>query len=574
MTSWAKPILNRYQTMLFSPTLDDMVPEDHPVRFYEELLLEHDWHAWEADYDLSRGQPPIHPREIAGAMLYGLNLKLTSSRQLEDACCHRIDFMWLAGGRRIDHSTFAHFRVKNEKRLRDLFKSMCRLAHKMGVLDLEMVASDGTRILADSSRHKTKSAEEIRQWLEVIEQKIAEALAEMGNHDSADDELYGAEVSPSELPPALRRLVDRKRLLEKAKEAVLTIEHRRQAKHEVSPTKIAKVPISDPDARVLENKEGGWAANYTPVVTTDSTAGLIIDAEVTNSTAEAPIQSRAVDRIEEMLGKRPGIMMGDGLYGDIENVQHVEEKGITLLTPVKPTGAGRGDIAYREDPTTPVAEQEWKQLPKGKKGRYTREAFVFNEENDCFYCPLGNRLSYDCTTTHKKSTGGKRVTRVYKNTPGECCECPLKKECIPLRQKYRRIERMEGSEVLDRVAKRMTKQENKDLFQKRMFIAETPFAHIKHNMGIRRFRLRGLKKVQTELLWICTAHNVAKLARLARSWQNALPPRQGLSRFLSLSSKAPLHLNSYLSYKYLISNIGNILNYMKYNVNNLFYSVS
>ncbi len=45
------------------------------------------------------GQPPIHPRVMAGVILYGLMRRIRSSRQLEYACGNNIDFMWLAEGR-------------------------------------------------------------------------------------------------------------------------------------------------------------------------------------------------------------------------------------------------------------------------------------------------------------------------------------------------------------------------------------------------------------------------------------------------------------------------------------------
>ena len=58
------------------------------------------------------GQPPIPPWVMAGVVLYRLMRRIRSSRQLEYACGHNIDFMWLAEGRGIDHSTFCEFRTK------------------------------------------------------------------------------------------------------------------------------------------------------------------------------------------------------------------------------------------------------------------------------------------------------------------------------------------------------------------------------------------------------------------------------------------------------------------------------
>ena len=69
---WAEPLLDRERTTIF-PTLDSMIDEDDPVRLVDEVLAEVDWSDWEAMYNGRRGQPPIHPRYIAGAILYGMS---------------------------------------------------------------------------------------------------------------------------------------------------------------------------------------------------------------------------------------------------------------------------------------------------------------------------------------------------------------------------------------------------------------------------------------------------------------------------------------------------------------------
>ena len=56
-------------------------------------------------YDGHRGQPPIHPMRLAGAILYGLMRGIRSSRELEDATRERLDFRWFLEGRTVDHSS-------------------------------------------------------------------------------------------------------------------------------------------------------------------------------------------------------------------------------------------------------------------------------------------------------------------------------------------------------------------------------------------------------------------------------------------------------------------------------------
>ena len=108
---WAAAPMQRQQmTLFFSPTLDEMIAADDPVRVVDEVLAGLNWSVWEAE--CTRGQPPIHPRFVAAAILYGLSRGIRSTRKLEEACCYRLDFLWLVEGRRIDFTTFAKFRTR------------------------------------------------------------------------------------------------------------------------------------------------------------------------------------------------------------------------------------------------------------------------------------------------------------------------------------------------------------------------------------------------------------------------------------------------------------------------------
>src|SRR5271167_2523835 len=119
---WAEAPMLRQQMTLFAPTLDAMISSDDPVRLVDEVLARLDWSAWEAKYDRICGQPPIHPRVIASVILYGLCRRIRSTRKFQEACCYRYDFMWLVEGRQIDYTTFAKFRTRFGKELKDTFR--------------------------------------------------------------------------------------------------------------------------------------------------------------------------------------------------------------------------------------------------------------------------------------------------------------------------------------------------------------------------------------------------------------------------------------------------------------------
>ena len=140
-----------------------------------------------------------------------------------------------------------------------------------------------------------------------------------------------------------------------------------------------------------------------------------------------------------------------------------------------------------------------------------RSAFVYDEQADCYHCPTGQRLTYEKTTS-KTNACGSVALRIYRCH--DCEGCSLAERCLSERNRKGRTVRRDAYEAeRQRMVERMNKEASKELYKRRMWIGETPFAHIKVAMGVRQFLLRGLTNVQTEWSWVCTAFNLGKLAR-------------------------------------------------------------
>jgi transposase len=166
---------------------------------FDEILRGCDWSAWEAEYHGSRGQPPIHPRILAGVILYGLTRNVRSSHHLEYLLKHNIDFMWLAEGRQIDHSTICEFRNKFRKGLKGLFGQVGRYALAMGLARLNEVALDGTRVKANNGRFETLTAEGIEARLAALDEELERMLQEAEAADRADQKLFDTGESSEKL---------------------------------------------------------------------------------------------------------------------------------------------------------------------------------------------------------------------------------------------------------------------------------------------------------------------------------------------------------------------------------------
>jgi len=288
MNYWQPPRWHRPQLVIFSPTLEDRIPDDHPVRLLDEILGAYDWGRWEVEYDGHRGQPPIRPRVLASVLLYGLMRRIRLSRQLEYAVQHNIDFIWLVEGRSIDHSTLANFRVKFQQPLKDLYRHVLRLAAALGLARLAEVTIDGTRVLASNNRSKALTVAKIEKLLGDLDEQLERALAEA---DAIDEEesLFESDGSSSQLAAEVADLKSRQARLQELLEQAREADKARRREGMDTQKNPAQIPSTDPDSRVLPNKEGGYAPNYTPMAMTDGHGGFIVSVDVVASTAEQSV---------------------------------------------------------------------------------------------------------------------------------------------------------------------------------------------------------------------------------------------------------------------------------------------
>jgi len=508
MDYWAKPGLDRQQAMLFYPTLDQSISDGHPVRLLDEILRVLDWSAWEEEYDGRRGQPPIPPWVMAGVVLYGLTRRIRSSRQLEYACGHNLDFMWLAEGRTIDHDTRCKFRTKFKEPLRQLFKQIGRLAMRMGFIRLLEVAFDGTRVKANASRYHTWTAAKVAEVLAELETQTGQLLGESEAADAADATVWG-ESQSSKLPPELAGAKQRQ---EKLREVLKKLQEADAARKTdgIDPRKNpAQLPQADTDSRVMPNKEGGYAPNYTPVVATDGFQGFIADCDVISGPNEQNELPASVDRVEGNFGRKPERVLADAAFGTTANLAGMEQRRVDFYTPVESPQPQVGNPARRDDPRQPVAPENWPALPRNDKKKLAKSCFVYDEAADCYYCPMGRPMAYEETKKIDRSSGSVKL-RLYRCK--QCVGCPLAAECLDPKGKHGRTVGRDGAELLrDLVAVKLQTETGRKTYNRRMHIAETPFAILKAILGVRQFLLRGLEKVRTEWSWVCTAYNMKKL---------------------------------------------------------------
>ena len=514
MEYWARPTIERDQLVLIGTTLSERIPDDHSVRLFWELLGTYDWTPWESTYHGHRGQPPIHPRIVAGVLLYGLTQGIRSSRRLEWACGHAVDFMWLAEGRTLDHSTLCDFRRGFGRELKDLVRHIGRLACAMGVVRLNCVALDGTKVAASSSRHDTRTADSIQAELADLDRRLDALLAESEAVDAAESAtLFGEDTAPvTSVPKALASAQARQTQLKKA----LACLEKRQAAGSTQ----TKVAFSDPEAPILPNKGGGYAPNYTPVLATDAQQGLIVAETVLSDEAEASALLPLLDEVQDTLEQVPAQALADSGFCTTDNLSGVEQRGVdAYIAPAgerlegpSQTASAQTNVAARPDLRVPVASELHASLPRTPTGVLAKEAFVYDVPTDTYWCPMGRPLPLLKVVTEQKR-GEAVQRRIY--ACQSCAACPLHGACAGS-SPQRRLRSLGAAPWREQMAAKVHSEHGRRIYRQRMSLAESPNGIIKSVLGARQFLLRGVERVQTEWRWICTAYNLRILAKWLR----------------------------------------------------------
>ena len=185
MADFAPPPLAREQIVLFAHGSTRSSPPTTASAWSTRSSAALGWGEWERRCHRRRGQPPIHPRVVAGVILYGVVCRIRTSRALEEALLVRNDFRWLVEGRTIDHTTISEFRRTNSEPLKKLFVQIALVAAQMGRLPLKTLGSGGTRLRADNRKGGTRTPEELRQAKAELEAKFAELEAKTAAADAA-----------------------------------------------------------------------------------------------------------------------------------------------------------------------------------------------------------------------------------------------------------------------------------------------------------------------------------------------------------------------------------------------------
>jgi transposase len=472
--------INRQQMSWRAVDVEKLIGEDHPARGIWALVGRLDLGRFYQDIQSSAeegGRPAFDPQLLISLWVYAYSQGMGSAREVARRCEFDPAFQWLTGLEEVNYHTLADFRVEKQKELDELFTQVLAALSKEGLITLEQVMQDGTKIKAQASTRSYRHEDTLREHLERARRRVGE----MGDPRN--------EETSARTKQARERA--RREQQERLENALQELEKLQERKTGEKAKKQVRVSSSDPQARVMHQSDGGLALSYNAQISADAAHGLIVGVAVTQEANDCLQLLPAVDRVEARLQKTPQQMVADKGYTTRETIEAMAERNIDFL----------GSM-----------------IEENKRGRAVLErlppsAFIYDRERDCFICPEGKPLGYEGRHTKKKGFTYYRYEAEWR----DCQNCARKPQCCPENQKQgRSVVRGEESAAVLAFQQKMASEEAQAQYRRRGRVVEFCHAWIKSKLGLRQFHVRGLAKVQMELLWACLTYNLQHWIRLSK----------------------------------------------------------
>ena len=445
-----------YRHVAHSP--EAKLPEDDLVFFLLDTVRHLDLRRFYAAYeDETRGAPPFDPQMMVCLLLYASCVGVFSSRKIAQACERNLAFIAIVGEERPDFRTISDFRKLHLAAFCDVFVQVLRIAGEAGLVKLGNVATDGTKLQGNASRHKAMSYGYMQKEVERVREEIETLVTQAYQQDAEDDAALGSRRG-DELPAELARREDRlatieaamQRLAARAK-AAAEAERQRRAEAEAerqrtgqkrrgrapkavdeTPEDKAQMSFTDPERGIMQTNNKGWDSGGNAPASVDGAYQIIVACDVT---AEANDKQQAAPMAQL-------------------TVTQLEQAGIAIPTD---------------------ATEATQKMPATYDSGSDSEAAAAAVEQ------LGFEPSM--------ATGRQR----HHVLEPQVAETP--------------------TTAKERMAAKVRTPEGRAVYARRKVIVEPVFGQIKEARGFRRFLLRGLAKIRGEWRLVCLTHNLLKIWR-------------------------------------------------------------
>src|SRR3984957_3149842 len=173
--------INRRQLILRSFDVEKLVDEGHFVRAIWDLvgrLNLRRYHQQIAAVEGHAGREHTDPQLLISLWLYAYSRGISSARELARQCEYEPGCQWLCGLQAISHRTLSGFRCEHKAGLDDLFVQVLGMMSAEGLITLERVTLDGTKIKANAGGNSFRRKEKLAAHLELARQQVRMLNAE------------------------------------------------------------------------------------------------------------------------------------------------------------------------------------------------------------------------------------------------------------------------------------------------------------------------------------------------------------------------------------------------------------
>lgn len=454
---------NREQMRMLPSSIEEYILEDAPVRVYDAFVEALDLRKLGVKIDPQKeGNPSYDPKAMLKLLVYGYSYGVRSSRKLEREIYYNLSFIWLMGGLKPDHKTIAEFRRKNKGALKMALKQCVRLCLKLELIAGNVLFVDGSKIRANASIKNTWTAEKCQKVLAKVDKRITEIISEAEAVDK------GEEGMPS-LVTVSQELGDAKAMKERVKEVMAKLEENEEKTLNTVDRECARI-----------NSVHGTHAGYNTQVVVDDKNGLIVSSDAVSANNDLGQFSRQIDKAQEEVGKKCQTAVADSGYAYTDDLAKIDKQGVQVIVPTQRLASGR------------------------EIGEFDKRNFRYDTDRDCYICPKGEVLRYSGRTRRRNGKNYKMENR------GACLKCPEFGKCTTA-ERGRKVTRLDEESLRVRLEQEFALSPNQEIYKRRQQRVELVFGHIKKNLGITSFLLRGLEGVRAEMSVLSICFNLRRM---------------------------------------------------------------
>jgi transposase len=299
--------------------LDSLVVDDHPVRAIWSFVDGMDL-TWFHERIKARGETPgrpaTDPRILLTLWLYATVDGVGSARALDRLCEHHSIYRWICGGVGVNHTLLAAFRVESGDFLDHLLTQSLAALMEEGLITLDEVITDGTKVRAAASRSSMRRVERLAELEEQARERVTSLRRELDADPAASERrlvarrLSGAEDRARRVAAALAKCPK-----PAAQETAAQAKEDLPADGDEPPSgpkgasQPPRISTTDPDALLMKMADGAMRPAFNVQVT--SACGFVVAIEPTARRNDRGLAPAMVAQVERRCGKPPAQLLAD-----------------------------------------------------------------------------------------------------------------------------------------------------------------------------------------------------------------------------------------------------------------------